>query len=179
MKTKNEIKEIVDRGEAEAYINDFVAAIFKAQLEGRLPELDVDTATVAAEVLARLMKTAACRKLLHLPKRKNIQWNAKDYRMGSPQWEAAKRHYRGDTTCSEAVKELSDSFGDHPPSEARTLKRLLDDLVERVHAFDSAVYQTLINLGADPDKPGSHESAARRMFKNLTGSDWDEVNGPM
>ena len=167
-----EVIDIVQRGESEAYLNRFVGAVKFAAATGQPVPLDIDDALVAAMALVRLVQTGEGRKLLGLPKRKNTQYKARDYLVGSPQSEIAREYLAGNLDRRDAILKLDNTFVD-PPDE-RTLGRLLDDLAANWDEDLTAIDIELIAHGASPDVPGSRQTAARKMFKQLAGSDWLE-----
>lgn len=159
-----EATEIVASGKAEPYLSEFIGSVKFSAVSGTSASLSLDTALIVSIALAGLMNTAEGRKLLKLPKRKNTQYKASDYRLNSPQRRVIIDFLRNGTDDKVALRKLGETFAD--PPDDRTLKRLFDDLVAHQEEFNQRCAELLIATGAGPDA-ASRKAAADAIMENI------------
>jgi hypothetical protein len=153
--------ELAINGQSEEYVARFIEAVKFAAITGNSAAVSLDDALVASIVLARLMDTVEGRRLLKMPKRKNLQYRASDFHFTSPQRKVAADFIAKKIDQKSALEKLCETFAD--PPDDRTLKRLFDDLVETQIEFDQRLREMLIAAGADADRL----AAADEIMKNL------------
>ena len=164
-----EAEKLVDRGEADAYIARFVGSVQQATLATEPFPINLDDALVASIALVKLADTTEGRKLLKKPKRKNTQYKAEQFSLKSPQRMAAMDCVTGKINYPEALTKLEATFdGGHIPDKERTLKRLLDDLINLEEKNCASAAHFLALAGWDgTDK--TREAAAKRVCLAIYG----------
>jgi len=157
--------ELVASGKSEERVIRFIGAVKFAAITGNSAAVSLDDALVVSIALSNLLETAEGRKLLKYPKRKNVQYNARNFHFNSPQRKVAADLIAGKIDRKEALESLGETFTDLP--DDRTLKRLLDDLVSSQEGFARAFREMLIAAGADANIPGTQKAAADEIMKSL------------
>lgn len=156
---------IVERGEAEPYLVHFIGSVKFAAISSTSAALSLDDALIVSVALAGLLNTSEGRKLLKLPKRKNTQYKARDYRLNSPQRRVVIEFMASRFDRSTALEKFADTFAD--PLDNRTAQRLFDDLVDDQTNFNLRWGELLIASGAVAQDRDSQKAAADLIMENL------------
>lgn len=160
--------KLIERGEAEECVSRFIGSVQAAVFSKTPIAINLDDALVASLVLARLADSADGRKILKIAKRKNTQYKAACFGFQSPQRAIAREIIERKIFYKEGLNKLEATFdGGRIPDRERTLKRLLDDLIEQEEKFVQACKRALILAGADGTKE-SQDEAAKRIISAFT-----------
>lgn len=160
--------EIVNRGEAAEYVEGFVRAVKFSATTGDSLALNLSDALVVACVLRQLMEQSDYRKLMKKPKRKNLQYRVEDFGLFSQEGLIARELSDGNIFYGEAMDKLEICLADRSIEldRERTIKRLLDDLLERERQFRNSCSAMLIAAG-DDGTPENKEKAVAKIFAGL------------
>ena len=160
-----EATSIVARGDAKPYLDKFIGSVKHAAVTGTSTALSLDDALIVSIALAGLMDTAEGRKLLKLPKRKNTQYKASDYRLNSPQRQVIIEFLQGGTAHRDALYKFGKTFAD--PPDDRTLRRLFDDLVTRQKNFHQQCGEILVAAGAEGNDAEIRKAVVEKIMKAI------------
>lgn len=161
--------KLVDRGEADEYVNRFVGSVYGALCSTEPIAISLDDALVASMVLTRLADSTDGRKLLKMKKRKNTTYKAEKFSMFSPQRKVAAEFVSREINYPEALTKLESTFDDgHVPDRERTLKRLLDDLIALEEHHRDA-FANLLALAGWDGTDETKETAVKRVLSVFAG----------
>lgn len=161
--TIKDASELIISGKAEDPIRRFVSIVKTASVTGYGVAINLDDALVSAMVLMKFLDTTEGRKLLKLPKRKNLQYRADNFALFSPQRIIVRRFLKSEISYSEAIYLLQQSLED---ADRRTITRLFDDLCNVEKNFEDSCKQLLYLAGADGSNE-SQQAAAEHIIKKL------------
>lgn len=161
--TIKDAAELISSGKAEDSIRRFVSIVKTASVTGNGVAINLDDALVSAMVLMKFLDTTEGRKLLKLPKRKNLQYRVDDFPLFSPQRNIVRRYLKSEISKSKAIVLLQQSLEDADP---RTITRLFDDLCNAEKNFEDSCKQLLYLAGAD-GSDGSQQAAAEYIIKKF------------
>ncbi len=159
--------KLVRQGEAAEYIDRFIGIVKYSASTGQDAPFAFDDALVVAMALTRLAESADGRKLLGLPKRKNTQYKAEDFRPGSSQFRLAVQYRQGKIAQKEAIDALASSLD--PSPDLRTATRLLDDLAGITKRLQDEIERNVDAIISSGEEDISREDALRTMIVSIAG----------